>query len=419
MTFRLDKSRFKTYFETAGIYLFASLISSFLGVLVNPLLAMNLTPEDYAVSTYYTSFGFLYAPVMGFFITDFFLRKYYHLSKEDLFVLKGNIIKLLLGFSGFVSILCLIGLFAYVKGTNVSFDFAPYAILAVLQTYFTLLYSFQLAEFKIARRAKEYFRLSVVFGVANVLLTLFLVVVLKLGAVGKMTASFTGGLCAFVWVLFNNKEYLKVKFNKEVFKQVFLYGYPLVLAAMLSYFTNGYDKNLLERGGDIVSLGYYSVACSIAAYLDVFANAIKGTFQPDMYQAISQRKIKKALGVASVVILSVAVLVCLFVLFCPFLINILTAGRYMQSAQMCRIVSLSVLTSSIYYQVSQFTYGTGHSKITLINKIAGTIINVVLITYLIHNYGAYGAAWSVVLGFVVFAIGNLLLLFTVRKNLFK
>ena len=410
--------RIKTYFSTAGIYLTASIVSSLLAVLINPLLAMNLSPEDYAVSTYYTSFGTLYGPVMGFFITDFYLRKYYVLSKEELFKLKGNVIKLFLFFSGVVSVVCLVALYVFVKGTHVSFDFVPFAFLAVLQSYLNLLYVFQLAEYKIARKAKEYFWASVIWGFVSVVLSLLLVVVFKFGAIGKMSAAFIGSLLTFIWVLCNNKEYLSVKYDKSVFKQILIYGYPLVLAATLSYFTHGFDKVLLERGGDIVSMGYYSVACSMAAYITIFSNAIKGTFQPDMYQAISQRNIKKSIGVASIAILSVGVVVGLFILFCPWLIKILTAGRYMQSTQMSRIVALSVLTSTIYYQVSQFTYGSGHSKLTLINKIIGTVINIGLITFLIKRYGVYGAAWSMVLGFVVFALGNIILLFFIRNRIF-
>ena len=412
-------SRIKSYLSNAGIYLTASLISSLLAVLVNPLMAMNLSPEDYAVSTYYASFGALYGPVLGFFVTDYYLRKYYIFSKEELFRLKGNVIKIFLGFSGLVSLFCLLALFIFVKGTHVSFDFMPYALLAVLQSYVALLFSFQLAEYKIARNAKAYFGASVFWGVLGVGISLLLVVVFKLGAVGKMTATFLGSFFPFLWCLNKNKEFLKVKFDKEIFKQVFLYGYPLVLAAMLSYFTHGYDKVLLERGGDIKTLGYYSVACSMATYINVFANAIKSTFQPDMYKAISQKSVKKVAGVASLVIVSVGAAVLLFIIFCPWLIKILTAGRYVQSTEMSRIVSLSVLTSTIYYQVSQFTYGTGHSKLTLINKIIGTAINIALITILIHKYGAIGAAWSTVLGFLVFAVGNIVLLFIIRKKLFE
>lgn len=412
-------SKAKKYYTTAGIYLSASLISSFLAVLINPLLAMNLSPEDYAVSTYYSSFSLLYGPVMGFFITDFYLRKYYLLSKEDLFKLKGNVLKIFLVFSGLVSILCLVLMYAFIKGTNVSFDFMPYALLAVLHSYTALLFTFQLAEYKIERKAKEYFRTSVIFSIIGVILSLLLVVIFKLGAIGKMSAVFLGSFFPFVWCLIKNKKYLAVKFDKDIFKQIFLYGYPLALAAMLTYFSNGYDKVILERGGDIESLGYYSVACSMAHYINVFSNAIKGTFQPDMYQAISQRNIKKVFKVALLAIGSVSLIVIAFIIFCPWIIDILTAGRYVQSTQLCRIVALSAITSTVYYQISQFTYGTGHSKITLINKIIGTVINIVLITIMINRLGAVGAAWSTVISFIVFAVGNLILLIIIRKRLFN
>ena len=411
--------RIKLYSKNAGVYLLASLISSLLAVLVNPLMAMNLSPEDYAVSTYYSSFGLLYTPVLGFFVTDFYLRQFYVLSKEALFQLKGNVIKIFLYFSGVVSLGCLFGLFAFVKGTHVSFDYWPYAPLAVLTTYVGLLYSFQLAEYKITRNAKSFFWASVIWGVIGVILSLLLVVVAKWGAIGKMVATFLGSFFPFIWCLIKNREYLSVRLDKEIFRQIFIYGYPLVLAAMLSYFSHGYDKVLLERGGDIEMLGYYSVACSMASYITVFSNALKSTFQPDMYKAIAQKSVKKSVAVGGMVVLIVGLIVSLFIIFCPWLIKILTAGRYIQSTQMCRIVSLSVLTSTLYYQISQFTYGTGHSKLTLINKIVGTAINIALITYLVRNYGAVGAAWSTVLGFLVFAVGNLVLLFIVRRELFK
>lgn len=419
MKFLSYSSRFRTYVETAGTYLTASLLSSLLSVLINPLMAMNLSPEDYAVSTYYSSFSQLYSPILGFFIVDYYLRKYYLLSKEDLYKLKGNIIKLFLFFSGAVSIICLFALYAFVKGTDVSFDFLPYAVLAILHAYLNLNYVLQLSEYKIARQPKQYFRASLVFGVLNVLLSLLLVVVFKFGAVGKMLAPCIGAFTAFVWVLYKNREYLIVKLDLEIFKQILIYGYPLVLAAMLSYFTSGYDKALLERGGDIITLGYYAVACNIANYINVFSNAIKATFQPDMYKAISEHNIKKVLKVAMLVILSVGALVAIFVVFCPWIIKILTAGRYIKSTPICRIVVLSSLTSTIYYQVAQFTYGTGHSKVTLVNKIIGTLFNIGLMIFLVKKWGAIGAAWGTVLGFVVFAVINILILFTIRKKLFN
>lgn len=411
-------NRFKKYLGTAGIYLAASLVSALIQVLINPWMAKNLSPEDYAITTYYYSFSLLYGPVLGFFMVDFYLRKYYILSEEKRFILKGNIIKLFLVFSGVVSILCFIALYAFVKGTGVTFDFSPYGALTVFGTYVGLNYTLQMAEYKISGKPKACFSASVIFAVLGASASVLLVVVFKFGAVGKATASFLTSFFPFVWVLIKNREYLSVRMDKQIFKQILLFGYPLALSAMLSYFTSGYDKVLLERGGNIVELGYYSVACSMAGYITFFANAIKSTFQPDIFQAIAEKSIRKVLIKASFIVFSVGAIIILFEIFCPFLIRILTAGRYMQSVQMSRIVALSVLTSTVYYQIAQFTYGTGHSKLTLINKIVGTAINILLITILVKRYGAIGAAWSMVFGFLVFALVNLILLIIIRKKIF-
>ena len=393
----------------------ATVIPSLMAVLVNPLMALNLSPLDYAVSEYYLSFNLIYTPIIGFFIIDYYQRKYYVLSAEERYKLKGTIIKMLLLFSEFMSLFCIIALFSFVKITNVSFAFFPYGVLAILTSYANMIFTLQLAEFKMEGNARSFFLYSVFWGVVGVCLSLLLVVILKYGAIGKMSAGFLCALFPLIFVLSKSGVYLKEPFNVEIFKDVLKFGYPLVLAAILSYFTAGYDKLLLEREGLIEELGYYSVAFSMASYLNVFSTAVKTTFQPDMFKAIARKSLRTVIKVALVVIASVFIIVVCFIICCPVIIDILTAGRYVRSTGMCQIISLSVLSSTIYYQISQYTYGVGQSKLTLKSKIVGTVINIAIITYLISYYGCYGAAWSTVVGYVTYAICNLFFLYINRK----
>lgn len=404
------------YITTTGTYMMATIIASLLSVLINPLLALNLSPKDYAIISYYTSFASLLTPVLGFFFTDYYLRKYYTKTADELKVIKASIIKMLLLFSCIVSLISLAGIFIFVKSTNVSFDFSPYAILVILQLYFNLFYTFKLAEYKIQRNSKAFFVASVVFGILGALLALLLVVVVKGGAVGRLMASLLGSLIPFVWCLVKEREYLSIPIDKTVMKDAFLYGYPLVLAAMLSYFSTGYDKVVIEKMGDVTEMGYYAVACQMYAYLNIFSTAIKSTFQPDMFQAIAQKNTKKVLMVAGVVIISVGVIVAVFILFCPLLIRILTAGRYVESTGYTQILALSVITSTIYFQISQYTYGSGLSKITLYNKIIGSILTICMLNTLVGHFGVSGAAWSSVFSYLIFAVGNFIFLIINKKS---
>lgn len=411
-------TRYKTYVLNAGIYLLASLIPSLLSVLINPLLAINMDPADYAVVAYYTSFNSLLTPLAVFFMIDYYCRRYYVLNGEEREILKANILKMFVFYSGAVCLISLGGLFIFVRATDVSFDFMPYALLAIAQIYVSIPYTFQLAEYKIAADGKNYFRVSVFWGVVSVVLTLLFVVVLKDGGRGKLFSAFLASVFPCACYLWKSRKSLLIPMNKDLVKDILKYGFPLTLAALLSFFTNGYDKVLLERNGDVESLGYYSVACHMSGYLSIFAAALKSTFQPDMYKAISHKNIKKVLLAAGGVIGVVSVIVLLYIVFCPWIIKILTAGRYMASTHLSQITALSILTSTIYYQISQLTYGTGHSNITLINKIIGVVLSIGLLYFMINGYGAEGAAWGMTISYLVYAVGNVILLLFVRKDLF-
>ena len=412
-------TRYRKYIVNTGMYLTASLVSSIVGVLVNPLLALNLSPTDYAVISYYTSLATFVTPIIGFFLVDYFIREYYKVNKADRELIKGTVFKLLVFIQLIISAVSLLGVSIYVKASHSSFELFPYALFSLGSLYFLLPYQLKLAEYKIAGDGKGFARYSIIWSLINIALQLLFVVVLHLGAAGKLGGTFLYSVIAFIWCVYPNRKYLSTKLEMPRLKEILLYCYPLVLAATLSFFTNGYDKILLERQGDIELLGIYAVGCQIAGYISVFSGSIKSTFQPDMFKAIADKNIKKVVVAALIVVIGVAFLVLLFYVFCPFIIKILTAGRYMDSTCFARIVCLSAVTSTIYYQISQFTYGIGLSKIVLYNKVVCTAINIALMYFLVSRYSAIGAAWGLVLGWLVFAIGNILFLGFNRNKIFK
>lgn len=408
--------KYSFYLKNSSIYLFATIISSVLGVAINPLLALNLSAADYAIVGYYSGYTTLFTPLIGFFLVDYYLRHRYSLCKEKLCILKSTIIRLFLYFSGGVSVFCLFGLYAYIKIDNVSIPFFPYAVLTILQAYLGMLYAFKTAEYKIDGNSKSFFKYSVVNALLNAAIALLFVVVLRGGALGKLSGAFFVSLIFFLYILHSYRDDLKTPANYKIVTPIIKYSTPLVLAGMLGFFSGGYDRVLLEKNGDIYTLGIYSVAVQMSGYLNIFATAIKSTFQPDIYKAIAEKNKAKLTKEVLLIIGSVSFVVLVFIICCPFIIHILTAGRYDESTRLTQILSLSVITSTIYYQVSQVTYGSGLSNITLINKIIGSILSLGLFSFMIPAFGVSGAAWSVVLCFMIYAAGNLILLYIFRNK---
>lgn len=412
-------NKLKKYAVNTSMYLTASIVSSLIGIVVNPLLALNLSPTDYAIISYYTSLATFVTPIIGFFLVDYYIRQFYKVDAEARDRIKGVIFKLLIIIQLIITAVCLLGVSVYVKASHSSFELLPYAFFSIGSLYFLLPYQIKLAEYKIAGDGKGFAIFSIVWSLINTLLQLLFVVILHFGAAGKLGGAFLYSILAFIWCIYPNRKYLSTKIEGNKLKEIFLYCYPLVLAASLNFFTNGYDKLLLERQGKIELLGIYAVGCHIASYLSFFSSSIKSTFQPDMFKAIAGKNLRKAFVTAAIVVLGVSFFVLLFYVFCPFIIKVLTAGRYMDSTGFARIACFSAVTSTIYFQLSQFTYGVGLSKIVLYNKVVCTVINIALMYYLVAHYSAIGAAWGLVLGWLIFAMGNIIFLSVNRKKLFK
>lgn len=413
----MDFSRYAKYTKTIGQYFGASLIPMLVSLAINPLVAMNMNPEDYAVVGYYTSFSTLLSPLILFYMLHYYTKCYFEVDEEGRKRLRGMLVKALIWFSGIITLCCLVGLFGYISLFNQesSIPFYPYALLSIGALPITGLYSLMLTDLRMSRQSGRYLRVSLTACFLLTSLTLLFVVLCKYGAIGKLLAPLIANLVFFIYACFYYRESFKVPFDKQKFKGMLKFCFPLTIAAMLGFFSNGYDRVFLERLGDHAELGYYSVGVSMASYISVFQSAIGNTFQPDLFQAIAQRNRKQLTRVIVLLVGSTACVVLVFIVAAPLVVQILTAGRYMMSVKYTQIIALSTLTSAMYYTVSQITIALGKSKITLATKIITTLVSIMMFSVLINHYAYMGAAWGLVFSFLVSLVVNLLLLYFETK----
>lgn len=412
------KKNIINYLKNISLYFSASLLPMLLNLIINPFIAINMTPTDYAITGYYTSFSTLISPIITFYLLHYYTKKYFEVNDIERLKLKSTILKSLIYFSTIITIVCFIGLIIYIYFFNKESDIPvmPYLFLSVFALPLTGVYSLLLVDLRMSRKSKEFFNISTSNGILLVLLTLLFVIVLKLGAFGKLLAPFCTNLIFFFWTCYKYKSVFYYEFNKKQFQDIIKFCFPLTVAAMLGFFSNGYDRIFLERLGETQELGYYVVGVQIAGYILVFQNAIGATFQPDLFQSIAQKDFKKMTRISFLLIGSTTVIVFIFIIFSPLIIKILTAGRYMLSLKYTQIIALSTISSAIYYTISQITIALGKSYITLFNKIITSVLSIICFSILINEYQFIGAAWGLVLSFVISAIGNILLLLIFNKR---
>lgn len=411
-------NKFKKQITNLSIYMLAAMIPMILSLLANPFIAKNLSPTDYAIVGYYTAFNTLFGPFVNFYLLHYYTKKFYELNADERLTLKSTIFKSLIYFSFILAFIVFILLYIYTVLFNKDsqIPFFPYALLTVIYLPLTGVYTLNLTEYRMLRESKKFFNLSVVNGVLGVVLAILFVVVFKWGADGRLWAMFLSAFIIFTYVLIKNNDLFKIKFDYNIFKTACKFCFPLVLAAMLTFFSSGYDKVILERMGDVTALGIYSVGAVIASYMHVFSTSINDTFQPDIFKSIAEKSMRKCLSFVIVKLSIMLFCVTCFIILAPYIIDILTFGRYVNSTKFASILSVSSLTSMLYYTMSQITVAMGYTTITLWNKIIGSVLSIASFSFLIPAYGATGAAWGVVLSYVYFFIGNVLMVIIKSKS---
>lgn len=371
-----------------------------------------MSPTDYAIVGYYTAFTTLLSPLITFYMFHYYAKAFFECSKEQRIHLKATLCKALIWFSGALSILSLIGVWFYVyrDGDRANLPISPYLQLTIFAIPLAGLFTLMQTDLRMRRDAKAFFKLTLANGLVLTVTNLLLVAVFKMGAFGKTLAPFLVQLIFFIYCIYSYRNLLKIPFDKPLFIKILKFCFPLTLAAMLGFFSSGYDRVYLEQLGNVEELGYYTVGIQIALYINVFQSAIGSTFKPDLFEAVVKNNKAKLIKVILLLFGSILLIALVFIVLCPFIIDILTAGRYLESTPYAQIGALSVVTSMLYYIVSEITIAKGYTYVSLINNTLGALLCILLFYVLINNFQFIGAAWGLVGAYIVKLIGNLVLI---------
>lgn len=380
--------------QNVGLYILASFIPAFISVVMNPFIAKNMSSMDYSIVGFYSSFNLLLTPLVSFYLAHFFSKRYYECSEEQRQQLKALIYRIFFIFSLGMAFLSVLGIWIY----NVFFNknsiipLFPYVFLFVGALFFNCFYTLELSHLKMKRNAKLFFVFSMVQSVLIASTTLVLVVLLKWGALGKMLAPLIEALALASFILFRNRNLLFVNVSTAQISNVIKFCYPLVLTAMLGFFSKGFDCVLLERFNNPKEFALYTIGLQFASYLILFTNALQNTFQSDIYECIAKKNSKKLIKIGLLLLFASISVVVLFILFAPFVIEVLTYGRYTDASQYARIMSISIIFMVMFYFFSTINVAKGKTKILLVNKIIVSFFAVLVTPFFVQRYMYEGGA---------------------------
>ena len=398
-------SQHKIYFQSGFLYLFSAIFPAIIAIAINPFLAKNLSPLDYAIIGYFNSFNVIVLPILNFSLIAYYLRNYYKIPDERKQIVSDTILIALLVY-GFVAlvIICIV-FYLYCQFSKISFPFYPYALLTFVPIYLGNFITFYQVNCRLKRDAYKFFKITIFNAIIATTLAILLVVVYKYGATGRLSAGLIASIGISVYCF--KQSFSKFQFDFAVIKDAFHFGWPLSLSSLFWFFLSGIDKSMLEKLDDSYTFGFYNVGFQIAAYMAIFYSAIVKTFEPDIYKAIAENKKRKLVKILAGVITLSAIPNIIFILFAPLIVGLLTYNRYTDAYTYAQILALKNITLSLFFVTNIVIVGYGFTKSELLIRIISAALCYIMFKLLIDQFDFYGAAWGNVFAFVIITIINL------------
>ena len=194
-------------------------------------------------------------------------------------------------------------------------------------------------------------------------------------------------------------RYLRaLKFNVRAFKKLFSFARVQIFSGVLSLVLLSADIIMLERlTDDISDVAYYGLAAFFAKSLmfipSVFGRLYFKQIADFSIGITTKNKIVEFLFVVSIVCLILSIVIYFIG---PIVIDYIYGESYSQSSDILKIMAYGIVFMGLWHAISTVNIATNKPARSLYVSATGSIAALVLMWFLIPEYGGVGAAWSMV-----------------------
>ncbi len=208
------------------------------------------------------------------------------------------------------------------------------------------------------------------------------------------------GLIVYCIILCQGKCF----FDGEYWKQALRFNLPLIPHYLSLLVLNQSDRIMINNISGNGDAGIYSFSYQIASSVNVIFSSINGIRVPWTYQQLKEGAYIRLRRNTSLLVLLVALVVILFSLFSPEIINIMGTEDYKKALYIIPVVLVGIFYTFIYdlYATIEFYYSA--TKYIMVASVAGAVSNIVLNMIFIKRYGFLAAAYTTLVCYLMFML---------------
>lgn len=400
----------KKIIKDSSIYSINSILTSVVSVLLIPLYTRVFAPTDYGVidilniasTLVYLTIALEISQAVGRFTAD---------GKNDSgksVYFSTALIFVFFAYSLFVIIAIpnTEYLSQFILDSNEKSDIVKVAILSIWATgIFNLLKD----QLRWLSRPTHYSIVCTSSSLISILITVFLVLVMKTGVIGVFCGIFIGNLTCLFLAFYYLKSYFMFVVDRKKLIEMLNFSIPLVPSSICFFIFIYIDRLIIKQLMTFNDLGLYGVGYKMASMLGLLIGGTQMALTPFIYNNYSEKNTPLKLAKLSRYFTCLAFTIILGMsLFAKEILMIFTTPIYYKAAEIVPFLVLAIFFSGIYVFAPGLWILKKTKFIALIDILAACI-NIALNYALIPLWGIKGAAIAtLVSSFTMFCINQII-----------
>lgn len=386
-------------FSNTLIYMISGLLLKGFSFFLLPLYTRFLTTEDYGITSLTGSFLITASYLASLSLFSAVFRFYVDLKQDSqkLSRFYGTIINFVLLSTIFLGIFVTIFQEWFIKYIFLDMDFYPTVILAIVSLVFFCQYIIYENVLKSQQKASKYAKMTISYFILTLILNLYFIVYLRLGANGVLIANFISYFVFTLvfWIDLWRMKMIEFCFDITILKEALAYSIPIIPHNLSTQLALLISKILMGESSDLAAVGLYAVASQLGNIADVIQNYVNSAYGPWLYEQLSDFKVEMKTKIASVssslVFLLGFFLLGIALFSHDFIILFLQKDYALSWTYVPLIVWVMLIKTIYYFYVEVLFYYKNASKFIFIATLSSSFLNIVLSYYLIIQFGIVGS----------------------------
>jgi len=208
--------------------------------------------------------------------------------------------------------------------------------------------------------------------------------------------------------------------DKNLFKDTLSYGHKVYLGNIATFLHSKIVVWMINVFLNPLAVGFYSVAAILSDKIQFISQSAGTVLFPKVSSETEKIKVKEFTPLVCRNILFITLLIVLILfLFSRWIIVLFYSKRYLESILPFQILLIGTIARSGYIVITYDLAGRGKPMVNTYVAIGALVSNVLLNIILIPKFGIIGAAWSVVISYVIAFLLELFMYSRISGNKIK